>query len=175
MSLLLGAVVIISYIVVIANALGTFPLAVASSSYFESPYWVGISPSSAKALTSLQALGALGYIAWLAWIGGAPVKQGILASNTTLFAILLMILLAAAAWPFATYRALQSPTALRAVLACVPLWITAIGTVLAIAGTFEANGPVYAQLGILAFGLVTILVDGIGWSAALIYRTVHNV
>ena len=63
---LLGGAVLTSYVVVLGNVGGRFPLpsspAPPSSSYWQSPYWLSLPPSTAQGITLLQVAAAGGSV-----------------------------------------------------------------------------------------------------------------
>ena len=63
----LGSLIIISYVVVIADVFKIFKLPQAGSSYFESPYWVGMPVSYGILTTVAQMLAIIGLFLWFRW------------------------------------------------------------------------------------------------------------
>jgi hypothetical protein len=177
---LLGGAVLTSYVVVLGNVGGRFPLPSspappAPSSYWQSPYWLSLPPSTAQGITLLQVAAAGGFLAWMAWLAASGLPQrGLLASPWWTTGLLFVFLLGSLAWPFAAHWMLSGDTSVpRAVAACVPLWAVAVAVLLLVAGTFEAHAPAHAVVGILLLGQVCVLADGVGWAATALYRAAH--
>ena len=169
-----GLAILISYVLVLGNALGTFPLDAHSGDYFSSPYWLGLPRSTGIALTVLQLMAACGYAVWLFWIASAPpLETSLLKTRTVRLFLTHTFLIASVLWPYAVYYFFQDRSMARAIMACVPLWIASIAVILLVGGTFEAAAPPLPTLGILFLALVVVLVDGVGWSAACIKQSVR--
>ena len=177
MSSILGLAVVGSYVVVLGNVNDAFPLPhppPASSSYFDSPYWLGIPHTTAAGLTVLQLCAAVGYVVWFVWLVSTPPPlHGLLSTAAAQAGLLGGFLVASVAWPYAAYALLHRPHSLgRALLSCLPLWAAAVCVILLIGGTFEARAPVLPTVGILLLGQVVVLADGVGWSALAVYHSV---
>lgn len=174
-SLPTGLAIMISYAIVLANFGGFFPLpdSMTSSSYFDSPYWLGLPRNSAAAVTVLQLFAALGYFMWIFWIVQAEsIENSILSTRMARLLLLQGFLISSVIWPFTTYNYVITPTLSTAILASAPLWSAAICMILLIGGTFEAMAPPHAIIGILWLGMIVVLADGVGWSAVCIKRVV---
>ena len=173
----LGGGVLFSYAIVLFNSFGGFELPTESSrSYLESPYWLGLPRSSTTALLIFQVGAGIGYFMWFVSIVITRPTRGLLADPRWLFGCNAIFLVASAVWPFAAYQLLQfSSTVWRAILACLPLWMAAIGMCLLVGGTFEddRSSPV-ALIGILLTSTVVVMVDGVGWSATALYTAIHE-
>ena len=57
-----------SYIFVLTNATGDFPLETQATNYINSPYWLNMPRDSIIGVVVLQAFALAGYIAWVIWI-----------------------------------------------------------------------------------------------------------
>ena len=167
-----GLAVLISYVLVLGNALDTFPLDSATDDYFSSPYWLGLPRSTCIALTALQVLAVCGYVAWLFWIASAPpLEESLLNTRASRFLITHTFLIASVVWPYAVYYYFQNKV--HATVACIPLWVASVAIICLVGGTFEAAAPPLPTLGILFLALVVVLVDGVGWSAVCIKQVVR--
>lgn len=163
-----------SYVVVIGNVFGGFTLPGPSASYFDSPWWVGVPPATARALTAIQLPAGLGAVLWYRWAFGDDAAVGAhrhLPRHRDW--LVTTFLVASLLWAPLAYRALQLQTVGTAALAVASLATSALCSVLALAFTFETAPPPLPTLSILALALVVVLVDGVGWSAALLYRTIY--
>ena len=67
-----------------------------------------------------------------------------------------------------------SPSLSRSLLTCSCLWISSIAVMLLVAGTFEADPPFYALVGILLLANVVVLADGVGWSSRCIQDSLYR-
>ena len=168
-----GAGILISYAMVLMNSFGGFELPTASSSYIDSPYWLGADRGAIIAIVGFQLLAAAGYVMWIVWITlhGGSIENSILEARIARLLLLHGFLLASLAWPFTAYYYMLSPTTGRAILTSAPLWVAAGCVIVLIGGTFEAGAPWYAVVGILMLGTVVVLADGVGWSAMAIKRS----
>lgn len=174
-STILSISVLVAYIVVLGNYGNHFPIPNATSSYFDSPYWVGIRRNNAIAISVFQIFAAVGYALWFSELLFHPPSTGLLKSPIWKSVSLVLFLGPSSLWPYAAHQVVLHPENVGyAILASSCLWISSVGVVLMIAGTFEnvdARPP--AIIGILCLGTVVVLADGIGWSAAAIYRTLY--
>lgn len=169
-----GAAILISYVMVLMNACGGFELYEQSTSYIDSPYWLGADRGAIIAVVVFQALAAIGYVMWMVWMimYGAEITNSVLQTRTVRLLLIHGFLLASIAWPYTAYFYMLSPSTGRAILTSVPLWVAAGCVIVLIGGTFEAGAPWYAVAGILMLGTVVVLADGVGWSAMAIKRTI---
>ena len=165
---LVGALVAVSYLVVLFDNAGLFPLpSAAGTSFFSSPYWLGMPSDTVTVLVLLQMLAAIGALLWFIWLVTTPEKQfenTILSTETNRIFILQLFLWSSTAWPFTAYLYLNEKSTTNAVLACTPLWLAAVAVALMIGATFESNAPPVALLAALFLGLVVVLCDGVGWA-----------
>lgn len=128
--------------------------------YLTHPFWFNMNKDVVKMLSFFQLFAVIGFILTISiWIINPP-KQGIVLGNN-LFYILLLFLISAAIWPVATYYKIHW-------LVISSLIITAISSILLLAGTIEENPndiKWYKVLGMLCLCLVTVLGDGVLWNA----------
>ena len=172
-----GAFVIGSYALVLADVAGVFTLPLPpTSGYLESHYWLGMPRDSIVGIIVLQLLAGIGFVVWSIWLSSKEdyiIENSILSTLANRIVLVQVFLWASVAWPFATYFYMLQRTLSRAILACVPLWIAALATILLIGGTFEARAPVLPTVSILLFGNVVVLADGVGWAAVCIKSTLQ--
>lgn len=173
-STLIGLSIITSYIIVFGNVGNAFTIRNNVYSYVDSPYWFGISSSNIYAIIMLQVLAAIGYIAWFIWLcTETNFGTSILRFRAVRSLTMLGFLLGSVAWPYTAYYYMISPSFFRAICTCLCLWVAAFSVIFLVAGTFEADPPFYATLGILFLGNVVVLADGIGWSARCIQHSIY--
>tara|TARA_A100001015_G_scaffold237898_1_gene270619 strand:- start:6695 stop:7246 length:552 start_codon:yes stop_codon:yes gene_type:complete len=174
-STLLGSSITISYFLVFTNVSNSFYFDGYVPSYIESPYWFGLSKNNVYVITSFQLLAALGYIMWIFWICfETDFGSSILRFRWTRSFTLTAFLLSSTLWPYAAYYYMLYRTIGRSILCCGCLWVASISVIIMLAGTFEANPPFYATLGILLLSNVVVLADGIGWSAICIQNALYK-
>lgn len=173
---LVGALVAVSYLIVLFDNAGLFPLSsAAGTSFFTNPYWLGLASDTVTVIVLLQMLAAVGAILWFIWLVTSPEKQfenTMLSTETNRIFILQLFLWSSVAWPFTAYLYLNDKSTTNAILACSPLWLAAVAVVLMIGATFESNAPPIALLSILFLGLVVVLCDGVGWSFVCLRNSV---
>lgn len=172
-----GALVLTSYAFVLANVAGGFTLSLPpTTGYLDSHYWLGLPRDSVIGIIVLQVLAGVGFVAWVIWLASKDdyvIENSILSTLWNRIVLIQVFLLASTAWPFAAYFYMMQRNLSRAIIACVPLWVAALATILLIGGTFEARAPVVPTVSILLFGTVTVLADGVGWSAVCIKSTLQ--
>lgn len=171
---LLGLMIPISYVIVFVDPLHLFDVA-HTGSYFESPYWVGIPPRSAIAVTLLQPAAAVGYMTWVGWLhSDGPRPLGFLTQEIAIF-LLRVFLLSSMVWPFLVFVSIKNPQSIwLALLCCIPLWISGVCVSLLVAFTFESFAPPVPTLGVLFLSQVVVMADAIGWSAACLQKVIYN-
>ena len=173
---LLGTAVLSSYGLVLANVGDAFPLTDAPShlTYNNSPYWLGMRREAIIAIIMLQVFAGVGFLMWFGWLAFDGAQRGILRTPTARVVLMSVFLGASIAWPYATYFHLSRPSLSRAIGSAACLWLAALAIIVAIGGTFEADAPAYAVVGILLLGQVVVLADGVGWSAVVIWRQLYE-
>ena len=85
-----------------------------------------------------------------------------------------MFLWASALWPFGAYYHRRNNNTWSAIVACIPLWVASLAAILMIGGTFEAKASAVPTAGVLVFGTIVVLADGVGWAALCIKTTTVN-
>ena len=170
----MGFFVLLTYILVIGNITHSFDLE-NPDSYFKSPWWVGITQENAIMITVFQGIAAISLVYWIWWVYSHNFKEGPFCNQNIKNIVVYTFLLASLLWPFLAYPALKEypkkTSTEKAILACIPLWISAIAMICGLAFTFESRAPILPTLSIVMASIVVVLFDGIGWSASLIY---HN-
>lgn len=178
----------------IADPLLLFPVPSTEGGYMQSPWWVGLRADTAAALTVLQIAAGIGGVVWYTSFanqaiqteneGYPPPVNGPLWLHRVGDTVVTLFLASSATWAPLAHRAvvaamdpsvsITAADKMYAIAACTPLWIAAVCVVALLAFTFEANPPPSAVYGLLALATVVVLVDGIGWSAVLIWRTLYK-
>ena len=151
-----------------------------NQTYFDSKYWLGISPNLIMALIPFQILAGIGAIIWYKSIRDNPPNIGLLnyrILNNPMYDILVFFFLfGSILWPLSLlqHKLIEQKTISKSLFCCFGLFIAAISGILLQAGSFEANNITpLALIGITLFNTTVVLNDGIGWSARLLYQTLH--
>ena len=167
----------VSYATVLFNAFGGFDLPPAlaedAKSYLRSPYWVGLPWQPFG--SSVQVLAPWATV-WSVYVYTNPPTRGLLQDRRWFLGALSIFLVASTAWPYAAHQLVRQPKSLAWALASsARIWLAAAGVVVLVGGTFEAqyDSPL-PVLGILFLALVVVIADGIGWSAAAIFRSLYE-
>ena len=175
---LAGLLVLGSYVVVLFDVFRWFDLGQdGSSSYFESPYWLRMHPDSVKAISVLQVVAGVGFLIWCGWLilgEDRTFENSILSTLPWRIGVVQMFLWASALWPFGAYYHKRNNNTWSAIVACIPLWVASLAAILMIGGTFEAKASAVPTVGVLVFGTIVVLADGVGWAALCIKTTTVN-
>ena len=172
---LLGISIAVSYVFVFGNVTNAFQFDGIVHSYVDSPYWFGMSKNSVYSIIVFQGLAAIGYIMWLFWVcTETNYGTSILRFRWVRSLLIVLLLGSSTLWPFSAYYYIVSPSLARSLLTCFCLWIASISVILMVAGTFEADSPSYALVGILLLANVVVLADGVGWSAKCIQHSFYS-
>jgi len=172
---LLGIAIAFSYVLVFGNITDVFNFDGIVHSYIDSPYWFGMSRNNVYSLIVLQLLAAVGYIMWIIWVcTETNYGTSVLRFRWVRSLLVVLFLGFSTLWPFSAYYYMVSPSLGRSLLTCSCLWISSIAAILMVAGTFEANSPPYALVGILLLSNVVVLADGVGWSAKCIQHSLYS-
>ena len=153
---LFGILVLVSY--------GTYlKTTLPNRNYFTNQDWYGMPENIVKVLTFFQLLAVIGFIvAILSWIMKPP-TEGIMSNY--LFVTLLFFFISAALWAFAVNKDINW-------LVISSLIVTAICSILMLAGSIEENNPrIHIVLGLLFLCIVTVLGDGVLWNANYIVKS----
>tara|TARA_B100000683_G_scaffold181320_2_gene174664 strand:+ start:1930 stop:2445 length:516 start_codon:yes stop_codon:yes gene_type:complete len=160
----LSTLVMASYVVVIGDPFGAF--VVTSASYFDSPWWVGLPPESARLVTALQLPAAAGCVYWYLYVARQDLMAGYLDAGVSLF------LIASALWPWFSYHALTREAASWwwAAGSVASLGVAALCFAGFVGASFAMRMPPLPLLSVLWAGMIVVLADGVGWSSALLAR-----
>jgi hypothetical protein len=145
----LGLIVLLSYF--------TYLRTNTDGNYFTHPFWFNIDTNVVKFLTFFQILAMIGFIVAIgSWLINPP-KGGIM--EKYLFLTLMIFLISAAIWPYATNNNMVWLSVLVVVL-------TAISSILLLAGSIEEDKPRLIVLcGLLFLCITTVLGDAVIWNA----------
>lgn len=171
-----GAATLGSYVVVLGNVNNAFPIDnVDSFHYLRSPYWLDTPRDTVLVLVAFQGLAAVGFLMWFAWIAHADITASALRLPWVRVLLLMSFLMASLMWPFAAYAQLIRPASTtRALISSSCLWVAAVSVIAMIGLTFEARAPPLPTAGVLLLGNAVVLMDGVGWSAMAIYRSLYG-
>lgn len=173
--IVLGFAVILSYVLVLGNIFNNFDIGIPNSGYLNSAYWLGMSRNNVISIGIFQILAIVGYVCWIYWICTEnSYGDSILRFPTVKVVSIISFFIGAVAWPYAAFVFMIDKTPFKAILCCSTLWISAVANIIMMAGTFEANAPSYAVVGIVSLGTVVILIDGIGWSSLCIQTAMYQ-
>lgn len=168
----LGIFLVISYAIILFNALGNYEIE-GSGSYLDSPYWLTTPRDTRIMIIVFQLLAGVGYLYWILWTASKNDFTGPLQYRYTKFYVVTIFISSSALWPYFAYKYLVRPTIYRSIYASVPLWISALSVILMLAFTFETHANLLPTLSILLLSVVVVLFDGIGWSALCIQEATH--
>ena len=145
----LGLMVLLSYF--------TYLRTNTNGNYFTHPFWFNMNTNIVKFLTFFQILAMIGFIVAIgSWLINPP-KGGIM--EKYLFLTLIVFLISAAIWPYATYNNMSW-------LSVLAVLLTAISSILLLAGSIEEHTPRLIVLcGLLFLCITTVLGDAIIWNA----------
>ena len=103
------------------------------------------------------------------WLFGAP-QGGILGDSKIFYVVLILFFLSSASWAFLAKGGIHgSKTAV--ILCSVSLVITAICSIIFIAGAVEEDNPRwFVVLGTILLGITTIIGDGVCWNAVFLKK-----
>lgn len=175
-----GTAVLASYALALGNVGNLFPPIpgeAATTSYLDTPFWLGVPRSTVIAMSVIQVMAAIGFVVLVLWraLAAEEPTNGVLAKLPAYLATIITFLLASALWPYLARWALGSPSGLSVGACVASLIVAAVAVILIVADAFESDAtPWYALVGALVLGTVVVLGDGVGWSARLIYQFVHD-
>jgi hypothetical protein len=156
----LGLSVLISYYIVFVV------LYKSQKSYINHEFWFGINSEFVKIIVFFQILALYGFLTSVSSLVSNLPTQGVLSNH--LFKILCMFFIGAIVWPFATFYKKHT-------LVVLSLIITAISSILLLAGSIEDTNPKFhIVLGTFLVSIVTVLADGVLWNANYIYKLKKN-
>jgi hypothetical protein len=136
--------------------------------YLTHPFWFDLPKEIVQMLVVFQFFAVIGFIVAIgSWILTPP-QKGIMAGNM-LFLTVAVFLLSAALWPIVTYH--NYP-----VLVVISLIITAVASILLLAGSIEEeNVKLFRVLGLLCLCIVTVVADAVMWNANYIIKQKQKV
>ena len=156
----LGAGVLGSYVPIINDQLSK------ANNY---DHWLQIPKGTRQMFYMLQILAAVGFVTWL--ISYCTKKNGyrsgLFSYGAAVVPLIVTVLLASSiGWSIGTYLHVRQPSVGTAALTSGSLILTAVCSILLLAGELEAQKPTwFGVLGLMFFCLVTVLGDGVGWNA----------
>lgn len=159
----LGAAVLGSYVPIVKDQL--------SKRY---DHWLGLPNDTRYMFYALQLLAAVGFVTFILYYcmkKDEPV-HGLFSYNKAIVPSLVgILLLAAVGWSVGSVLHSNRPSVGSTALVSGSLVVTALCSLLLLAGQFEDQDPVwYVSLGLLLFCLVTVLGDGVGWNARFLMQ-----
>ena len=155
--LILGIGVLISYYFFIPKQ---------NSSYIDNIYWLGIPKNIVTVLIVFQILALIGFIISIGYWMKNPPKSGVMSYKVfgldMLFVTLLFFFISASLWAISLKYNLKY-------LTVISLIITAISSILLLAGSIEEKNPkIITVIGLLFLCITTVLSDGVLWNAKFI-------
>ena len=162
---ILGLCVLLSYYIIFRRPTNS------PSGYFQHPFWLGLPKEFIILASIFQCLAAIGFcVAMTSWIMRSP-EGGVLSYHAVVLPLIVtMVLAASIAWaPLTDSRMRNNRSSLAKIGTSASLTLTAIGSILLVAGATEETNPRwYAIFGTLVFAIVTVLCDGVVWNARFI-------
>ena len=160
-------IVLLSYYIVFKGS---------GKTYLTSDYWLGQPSSIVKIFVIFQVLAVIGFLMFMAspsgWLFGKSPQGGILGNSTLFNIILILFFLSSASWAFLAREGMKG-SKMYAILCSISLIITAICSIIFIAGSVEETKPRwFVVLGTILLGITTILGDGASWNARFIKKYV---
>ena len=180
---ILGIAVLLSYYIVFNSN---------SESYFDSKYWLGIPDNVKTGIIIFQIIAGISYMIWIYLMFTYPPKTGILSYDILgtkgLTILISLFLISSMLWPFTLqYINFDNLSVQQALITNSTIWVASFAASLLLAGTFEdmsgLNNPNFENnsminyikfITILFFCIVVILLDGIGWSSILLYKSIYQ-
>ena len=161
-SCVLGLCVLLSYYVIFRRA--------TNSGYFQHPFWLGLPKEFIIFASVLQCLAAIGFcVALTSWVKKSP-EGGLLSLHPALLPLIVSVLLVASiAWAPLTDVRMRTGSRIAKIGASASLTVTAIGSILLVAGASEETNPRWsAMIGTLLFAIVTVICEGVIYNARFI-------
>jgi hypothetical protein len=155
---ILGILVLVSY----AKYLPT-------GNYLTNPAWFGIKPDIVKIIICFQVLAVIGFLISIgSWMFVSQPEGGIMSKDNMLFYTLCAFFISAIGWSIGIYTK-NTPLIVGSLI------ITAISSILLLAGSIEENNPKwYIFIGLLFLCITTVLGDGVVWNANYISKLSHD-
>ena len=132
-------------------------------------YWVGMPRNTRILLHVFQILAAIGFLVYVGDLlfGRKQLpKKGIFKNQYALPILITGILVFSLAWSFLVVHYFK--TGNLKIMVVLSLVLTAICSILLLAGEFENEGKWYTVLSLIVFNVVTVLCDAIGWNSKFI-------
>lgn len=137
-------------------------------------YWLGVPLYTRYIFYGMWVFAALGFL----WYVGSTVLGPQVPDTMGLFShgvwvrplILGILLLSSAAWSGFVYKWIRTPSTPFKVGTSASLIVTALCTILLLAGEVETNAPWHKILGLVFFAATTVLVDGVVWNAKFLVK-----
>jgi multisubunit Na+/H+ antiporter MnhB subunit len=157
---IVGICVLYAYYIYLRNP----PDSDKNTNYFTSYYWFGMNENLVKIITFFQIFAIIGFlVAVISWIKTPP-KGGIM--DKYLFITIFIFLLSALIWPYAVNKKIHW-------LVVFSLIITAISSILMLAGSIEEDNPrTIIVVGLLFLCIITVLGDAVLWNANYIKKQI---
>ena len=166
LTIVLGILVLISYIPIGRRQIG---------GSFD--YWLGLSMSLRPYLYVLMAIAAAGFIMMMVdYLTSPPPTDGLFAKHEAVFPVIVSVCLTASAlWSVFVLQYSQATQQAHrrgwAAATSTTLVVAALCSILLIAGQVEkSNTSISGFVGSILFGLVVVLVDGVGWNSRLLIQ-----
>ena len=161
---ILGFILLLTYIPIVKSHVG--------GSY---NYWLGLPKEVLPFAYLFIVLAGLGFLTFLYGYITTPRPQlGILKYKASVPVMLSIILLASIGWSLSIYRFAKAPSRSVGVCVCVSLIITAIASLLLLAGSAESlQANPFMYVGMVFFCIVVVLQDGIAWNARFIKTSIQ--
>lgn len=160
-----GIIVLLSYYIVFKGT---------GKSYLKSDYWLGQPSSIITIFFIFQILAVIGFLMFMAspsgWLFGKAPQGGILGDSNIFYVVLILFFLSSASWAFLAKGGIHGSKT-SVILCSVSLVITAICSIIFIAGAVEEDNPRwFVVLGTILLGITTILGDGVCWNAVFLKK-----
>lgn len=137
-------------------------------------HWLGIPNGTRYMFYALQLLAAVGFVTFILHYctNTTEYQQGLFSYGKAVVPSLVgVLLLSSIGWSIGTVQHMRNPSKATAALVSGSLIVTALCSLLLLAGQLETQDPAwYASLGLLLFCLVTVLGDGVGWNARFLLQ-----
>ena len=139
--------------------------------YTNSSLWLGLPKPFVYIAVAFQLLGAAGFLVMIISWSIHPPSGGFLGTHEAVLVIIVaVILMASMAWAPLTMHSIENPTSWAArVGAVTSLIVTAIGSILLVAGACEESKPRwYVMIGAILFAIVTVLFDSVAYNSRFV-------
>lgn len=137
------------------------------------PFWLGYAKPTVRALVALQVAAVVGFFLFaVPWLFIGQPEGGLLGSSPAALSVTLgLFMVASALWAPCMRQALTTRSLPWKLAACASLWVAAASTLVLVAGAAEEVEPRwYVLLGVILFGMTTVLADGVAYTARTIVK-----